>query len=176
MRFYCLLYEFVNGAFKIGAAFKLIGEDAERVRDGGVEHDIRAGDGVGRTQHPELKLVAGKGKGRGTVPVGGVLGENGDGIYAEFHERLFGIDVIRVLLECVQNRGKLIAEENGNDSGRRLARAETVVVARRGNAYSHKILIIVNSLYDRRQEQQELHIVMGRSARREKILAGIGSH
>ena len=52
-------------------------------RHDGVEHDVRPGNGSDGAQHTELEFVAGEGKGRGTVPVGGILGKLGQNMDAD---------------------------------------------------------------------------------------------
>ncbi len=166
----------MDGFFKVRAAFQLIGKDTKGIGNGGVEHDIGACYGIGRAQHPEFKLVAGKGKGGSAVSVGGVLDENGDGVNAELHKGLFRVNIIRVGFKRVQNGGQLIAEEDGDNGGGRFARAETMVVSGGCDAYSHKVLIIVNGFYNRSQKQQKLHVFMRRFAGREQVLARVGCH
>ena len=56
------LDEVVQGRFEILCLFEAVGILPERLGNGGIEHNIAAGGGVGRAQNPELKLVAGKGK------------------------------------------------------------------------------------------------------------------
>ncbi len=45
------------------------GKGVEAIRQNGVEDGVGQGDGLGGAHHPEFKLVAGKGKGAGTVAV-----------------------------------------------------------------------------------------------------------
>ena len=95
---------------------------------------------------------------------------------AELHNDLFRAGVGGVLLDRVEHRRKLVAEEDGHDGRRGFVRAETVVVARRRNGETEQILIIVHRLYDGYEEQQELSVLMGRFAWREKVHPGIGSY
>lgn len=81
---------------------------AQRLSHGGIEHDVGAGNGIAGTQHPELKLVAGKGKGRGTVPVGGVPEEPGQHIRAQTELLFLHTVVGSILFHCLQHRRQLI--------------------------------------------------------------------
>ena len=92
---------------------------------------------------------------------------------AEAQHRFFLCKVWRIVLYCVKNGGKLVSEEYRNDCGRCLARAETVVVACVCDRYTQQYLIVVDRLYDRTEEEQELRILVRGLAGREQIYAGI---
>ena len=166
--------ELVQGGIEIGRALQLVCKQTQGLCHGGVQSHVGRGDGGGGAGHTEFKLVAGEGEGRGAVAVGGVLGEMGDGVYAYLHDGLFlaGIGCARV--DGVQYFGQLIAEEDGHDGRRRLAGAQTVVVAGGGHGYAQKILIIVHSLDDRAQKQQKLCVFIGGVTGLKKVKAGVG--
>ncbi|MFQ9128298.1 MAG: hypothetical protein ACLR4Z_17725 [Butyricicoccaceae bacterium] len=67
--------------------------------------------------------------------------------------------VIRAGLDSVQNALKLVADEHGDDRRRSLVRAQTVIVACGGDRDAEQILILVDSLDDCSQEQQELCVL-----------------
>ena len=68
------------GGFEIVCAFQSVGSIAEWLRPRTVFRAVLAcGDGVSGADHTELEPVAGEGKGRSAVAVGGVLLEQGDG-------------------------------------------------------------------------------------------------
>ena len=83
-------------AFKVICLFERIGKTFERLRDSAVEHNVRAGNGVGRAKHPELKLVACEGEGRSAVAVRRVAQELGKHMHAELHDGLLRRVVGRV--------------------------------------------------------------------------------
>ena len=87
------------------AVFEPVGEAAERVGHGGVEHDVRAGDRIARADHAELELVAGEGEGRGAVAVGGVAVEARQHIRAEAQALfLFPVSISRITAESSSPR------------------------------------------------------------------------
>ena len=57
-----------------------------------------------------------------------------------------GARVGLVLFDRIEDGGQLIAEEHRDDGGRRLVRAQAVVVAGRGDREAQQILIIVHRL------------------------------
>ena len=166
----------VQGRFEILRLFQPVGIDFQGFRHGGVEHDIGAGDAVRGTHHAEFKLIAGEGKGRGAVPVGGIPGELGQHMHAQLHHRLLRTAVGRVRLDGFQNGGQFVAQEHGYHGGRRFVGPQTMVVAGRRHGKPQQILIIVHRLNDRAQKQQELGVFIGGFAGRQKVHAGIGGH
>ena len=78
-----LFDELVEGGVEVLGALQHVRKLRELLGHRGVQHDIGPGDGEGGAQHPEFEFVAGKGKGRGPVAVGGVLGEVGEDIHAD---------------------------------------------------------------------------------------------
>ena len=89
---------------------------------------------------------------------------------------LFGSAVRSIVFDGVEHCGQLIAEEDGNDSGRSFIGAETVIVAGGCDGESEKILIIVNGFDDGAQEEQELSVFIRGFAGSQKVYAGIGCH
>ncbi len=75
---------------------------------------IGTGDGLGRADHPELELVAGKGKGRGPVAVGIVLGQIRQGIDADLRGTGSRLPCGNLLTlgQAFQDIGQLIAQED----------------------------------------------------------------
>ena len=67
------------GGFEIVCAFQSVGSIAECFGQNGVQSGVGCCDGVSGADHTELEPVAGEGKGRSAVAVGGVLLEQGDG-------------------------------------------------------------------------------------------------
>ena len=75
----------------------------------GVEHHIGTGDGLGRAQHTELKLIAGKGEGRGAVAVRGILRNFRQGVHADFQLLFRHIHILGAADNGLENRSQLIA-------------------------------------------------------------------
>ena len=163
-----------HGAGKVLSALQLVGVALQFLCNGGVQ------DGVGITQvlsgtgHTELELVAGEGKGRGTVAVGGILAELGQDINAQIHLHLDGACVGGIGCDSIDDSFQLFAHEDGNDSRRCLIGTQTVIVAGSGNGGAQQIGVLVNSLDDSSQEHQELQVLHGGVARVEQVLVGGG--
>ena len=84
--------------------------------------------------------------------------------------------VIRALHQRLDDGGQLVADIHGDDGGRRLVRAQAVIVARAGDADAQQILILVHGLDDRRQEQQELRVLHRRRTGVEQVFAPVGGN
>ena len=69
-----------GGTGKVLSTFQLVGVALQLLGHSGVQDGIAVAEVLRRTGHPELELVAGKGKGGGAVAVGGVLAELGQDI------------------------------------------------------------------------------------------------
>ena len=94
------------------------------------------------------------------------MGQNVD---TDSHLLFYAVAVGGAALDGVEYFCKLVAEEDGNNRGRRLVCAETVVVCGGCNGNTEDFLIIVDSLDRRAEEKQELS-VFGRSfARLEQV-------
>ena len=159
--------------FKVRAALQHVGKLAEALGHGGVQHDVDAGNGGGRTGHAELKLVAGKGKRRRAVAVRGVARKARQRVHADLQQLFFMAGVIRIVLQRFEDLLQLRTDVHGNDGRRRFVRAQTVVVRGGGYADAQHILIIVHGLNDRAEEQQKLGVLRRGLARLQKVHAGI---
>ena len=168
--------EILQVALKVLAALERIGILPQALGHCRVEYDIDAGDGRAGAGSTELKLVAREGKGRGAVPVGGVLRKTRQGMDADLELFTLLADVGRIGFNRVENLGELRSEEHGNDRGRRLVSAESVVVAGGSDADAQHILIIVHCLNDRAEAEQKQRVLRRRLAGLQKIHAGIGAH
>ena len=159
---------------EISGRFEPVGEAGEHVRDDGVYHDVRAGNREGRAGHTELELVSGEGDGRGAVAVYRVLAEIGNDVDARLHAfRLFRL-VGDAAFDRVENRGQLGSDVDGDYRRRRFRRAEAQVVARGGGGHAEQVLMHVDRLYDRGDEEQELLVFIRLFAGIEEVDAGIG--
>ena len=79
-----------------------------------------------------------------------------------------------VVHDAVHDGLQLLTEEDREDRGRRLLRAEAVVISGKRDRAAQKLLILVHALDERRQEQQKPRVLARRAARREQVVAGIG--
>ena len=82
-----------GGAGKVLSALQLVGVALQLLGHSGVQDGIAVAEVLRRTGHPELELVAGKGKGGGAVAVGGVLAELGQNVHAQIHLHLDGAGI-----------------------------------------------------------------------------------
>ena len=113
----------MNVVFKVLGLLQHIRKLLQDFRDSGVEHHITAGDGVRGAEHAELKLIARKREGRGTVAIGSIASESRQNVNAELHIFLLRALILGIVLDCVQHSSQLVAEEDGDDGGRRFIRA-----------------------------------------------------
>jgi hypothetical protein len=155
----------------IGAVGDIVDEALALLCDSGVEDDIRVGQVLLGAAHTELELVAGEGERRRTVAVRVVAQDVRQGRDAEIHD--LAAMVLRLLLldESVDNRRQCIAQEDGDDCGRRLVRAETVIVAGRGDRETEQVCVGIDSGDQACEEDEELEVVLRIVARLEQVLA-----
>ena len=164
-----VLFEFVlrNGFQDVREAFQLFGED-------GVQHGVRACQRGRGAHHTEFELVAREGKGRCTVAVRIVLLEFRDELDAGLH--FGGLDGFHGLarLDGILQSQEVVPEIDGDDGGRRLVRAETVVVSGARDTGSEEILVLVDTLDHGGQHDEEDEVVERVLAGFEQVDAGIG--
>ena len=163
-----------HGAGKVLSALQLVGVALQFLCNGGVQDGVGIAQVLSGTGHTELELVAGEGKGRGTVAVGGILAELGQDINAQIHLHLDGAGIGGIGCDSIDDSFQLFAHEDGNDSRRCLVGTQTVIVAGSGNGGAQQIGVLVNSLDDSSQEHQELQVLHGGVARVQQILVGGG--
>ena len=160
--------------FKILALLQHVRRFAESLGYDGADHGIGIRDALRGADHTELKLVAGKGKGRGTVTVGRILVDDRQGGNAGIQTASLDAACGRsVFNDLIHDVTKLIAEENRNNRRRRLVRTEPLVVARAGCGHPQEIRMAIHRLDHTGKHQQKLQIVVGRGARVKQVLAGI---
>ena len=121
----------------------------------------------------ELKLVAREGKRRCAVAVGGVLLEVGEHLNAGLHLLLAVAHIVLPVDNRLYHLAEVVTEINRHDCGRSLIGAESVVIARGCYGSSEQILVLVDSLNDRREEELEGDVVLGVLSGAEEVLAGI---
>ena len=73
----------------------------------------------------------------------------------------------------IHNGGQLIAQEHGDDGGRRFVRAETVIVAGVGGAHAQKARVLIHRLHHRGEHEQEHPVLLRIAARLQQIMPGI---
>ena len=156
---------------KARAALHGVGELLELLGNGRVEHHVGVGQVLTRASGAELELVAREGEGRGAVAVGGVLGEVGQHRHAQVHALLVVALVGLALDDGLDDAVELVAQEDGDDCGRCLVGAQTVVVAGRGDADAQHLLVVIYSGDDTGQEDEELQVLLGGVAGVEQVLA-----
>ena len=113
----------VQGRVEIAGLFQNVCELGKLFRHNGVQHNIRPGNRGFGAQHTELEFVSGKGKGRGSVPIRGILGKPGQNMDADFHFSFVFLTVVGAVLNSFQDFGELVAQEHGNNSRRRFVGA-----------------------------------------------------
>ena len=151
--------QLVKRAVEIVRLFELLRELRQLLRDNGIQDNVRAGDGQAGAEHPELELVAGESERGGAVAIRRILGEAGENVHADLQLRLVLLIIAGTRFDGIEHGGQLVAEEDGDDRRRGLVRAETVIVPCAGDGDAKQIGILVHSLDDGGEEQQELRVL-----------------
>ena len=154
--------------------FQLVGKLLQFLRHDGVQSNVGTGDRLAGAKHPELKLIAGEGHGRGAVPVRVVLGNGGHGVHADLEGALAGLLELRTADDGLHDGIQFVTQEDGEDCGRCFGSAQTVIVAGKCHRSPQEVLILVHALDKGRQEQQELGVLAGSLAGLEEVFAGVG--
>ena len=76
--------------------------------------------------------------------------------------------------DLLDNLGKLVTQEDGHNRRRSLVGAQTMVIAGRGNRGTQELLIVIDGLDHRGEEDDELQVVERGVTRIEQIL-GLGA-
>ena len=97
-------------------------------------------------------------------------------MYAEFHHYFLCTFVSGVILDGFEYRGQFISQEYGDNCGRCLVSAETMVVSCCRYGKTKEILIVVHCLDDSTEEKQELGVFVRRLARCQKVDSRVGCH
>ena len=161
---------------KVLGLLQLVRVLTQRLRHGGVEHNVAAGNGVGGAKHTELELIAGERKGRRPVPVGSITQELGQHMGSQLHHGLFRAAVRLILLDGIQNGRQLVTQKDGHHSGRCLVGAQTVIIAGGGHRDTQQVLIVIHCLNNGTQEQQELGVFVGCLTGSQQVHTGIRGH
>ena len=93
----------LEGGLEVICPFQNVGELAQLLGHNGVQHHIRAGDGLRGAQHTGLEFVTGKGQGRGAVTVCGVLGYLRQSVYADGKLFLGDVHILSALNDGIKN-------------------------------------------------------------------------
>ena len=163
-----------HGLREVFARLQFVCKLLQLVSDDGVEHDVGPGDGEGGADGAELELVAGEGKGRGAVAVRIVAEEVRQDLDADLHLGLFLADIGGAVGDGLQDLAELVAQEHGDDGRRGLVGAQAVVVARGGHGDAQQVLVLVDGLDDRAEEEQELRVLIRGGAGLEQVLSVVG--
>ena len=158
----------------LGRTLECVGERLERLGHGSIEHQVGVGDVLLGAAGTELELVAGEGERGGAVAVGVVLHQLGQGISAQVEHAARGVDGSLAVDDLLDNLGKLVAQEDGHNRRRSLVGAQTMIVAGRGNGGTQELLIVIDGLDHRGEEDDELQVVERGVARVEQVL-GLGA-
>ncbi len=97
----------------------------------------------------------------------------GQNVGAHAHLGLAAAGKNGVVFDGLQDLVQLVTDENGDDGGRRLVAAQTVVIACRGDGDAQDFLILVHRCNNCQQENQELQVFRRRPAGVEQVLACI---
>ena len=170
----CVADQLVERSGEVRRILELCVKLIELVGHDGVEDRGRARDGLRRAGHAELELVAREGERRGAVTVGRILRDGGQYVYADAQRLMLGRGVVVFVNDGVDDALKLGTEKDGDDGRGRLLRAETVIVARKGDRAAQQLLIFVHALDERGEDQQEHGVLAGRLAGGEEVLARVG--
>ncbi len=165
----------MDGHVEIIRFFQYVTGFFERLRDDGVQHDVRRRDGIPGSHHTELEFIAGEGKRRRTVPVRGVLRKIREGLHAGLQfAALYAVRGCPRADQLLQHILQLLAQEDGDDRRRCLIGSQPVVVAHIRGRLPQKIRMDVDGFQDTGQHQQELDILMGRLARLQQVDPVVG--
>ena len=104
----CTAYQFLQSFIKVLCAFQFICELTKLFSHNGVQNDIGIGDGLRRTQHTQLKLIAGEGQGRGAITVSSIFGNSRKNVYADAHHGLLGVRIDGIINDGFHYSGQLI--------------------------------------------------------------------
>ena len=146
--------------------------------DGGVEgyHCTAA---VGRGAHSaELEAVAGEGEGGGAVAVSIVDQHLGDMRHTELHTAFLVEDdglLLVGVLQLVEHRRELAAEEDADDGRGRLLGTQTVGVGGSHNGCLQQGVVLLDGHHHVDQEGDESEVLLGRLAGGEEADTGVGA-
>ena len=160
--------------FLLRDALQFVVHVGKDIRHCGVEDDVGVRHREGGTRHAELELVSGEGEGRGAVPVRGVPHEVRKHCRAGLHLPLANAVEELSLFHRVQDPGKVLAQEDGDDGRRRLVGAEAVVVSCRRDGNAQEIRVLVHRCDHRDQEGQETQVLARMPAGIHQVDAGVG--
>ena len=156
----------------------LVAELLQLRGNGGVKgyHSTAA---VGRGTHgAELEAVASESEGRGAVAVGIVDQHLGDMRHAELHTALFVEDYGLLLvgvLQLVEHRRELAAEEDADDGRGRLLSTQTMGVGGSHNGGLQEGVVLLDGHHHVDQKGDEAEVLLGRFARGEEADTGVGA-
>ena len=165
------LQNFLNGVIEFGGIaarlrFDLRGDIVQRFRHDAVHHDEGPRDALVRADGAELESVAGEGEGAGAVAVAGVTRQGRQGVYANRQRsRLFGTSRLADF-QLIEHIFQLLAEKDRDNGGRRLVRAEAVVVAGGRDSGAEQGGVLMHGADGGGAEHEELRVIV-------RVVAGV---
>ena len=97
-------------------------------------------------------------------------------MYSELHAFLGSSACVLSGCDGIEDSGKLVTEEHGNNCRWGLVGSQTVVVACAGNGNTKQVLILINGLDHCSKEQEESEIGLGVLSRIQQVTPGIGGN
>ncbi len=141
----------------------------ERLGDCGVQRGDRTADRHPATDGAELEAVAREREGARAVAVARVHRELRQGVDADLQGALALRALRAARLDLLEDVVELLAEEDRDDCGRRLVRAEAVIVRRRSDHSAQHAAVLVHGADDGRTEHEKLRVLVRRGAWVEKV-------
>ena len=132
--------------FKVFLLFQKIRCQLKLLRRNGVQDNVGTGNGIRGSHHTKLKLVSGKGKGRGTISI--------RIISCHIRKRTHtGIDMLSLFgfcsIACSDELGyhlfQLATQKAGNNSRRRLISPKSMVISHICRRHPKQIRMVVHS-------------------------------
>ena len=143
---------FMQHIFKILCFFQSVRIDFQAFRHRAVQHDICAGNAVGRAQHTKFKFISGKCKGRCTVAVRGIAVKLRKYVHAQLHLCFFSSRIGRTGFNRFQYCIQFFSKEDRNDCRRCFVCPKSVIISCCCDRKTKQILIIVHRLDNRTKE------------------------
>ena len=153
---------------------QLVGERVERLGDDRIQHHLVLGAVLGGARRAELELVAGEGERGGAVAVGRVARKRRQRVHADLQLRASARGPGGSRLDGLHHGVQLVAEEDGEDGGRRLVRAEAMVVAGAGGGRAQEVGVQVDRADDGQQHGEEDRVLLRVRARLQQVAPAVG--
>ena len=154
---------------------QLVADRIQRLGDDGVEHHLVHGAILRGARGAELELVPRERERRRAVVVRGVGRKRRQRIHADLQLRAAARALLRLPgLDLPHHGRKLVAEEDRDDGGRRLVRAETVVVARARRGGAEHVRMEIDRADDGGEDREEDGVLLRVPPRFEEVAVAVG--